>query len=71
MKSFLVLFLTIGLNLTLYSQNLVDITIGGSYTFTNTTNVISTNFGGTGDGIGWSANLYSDNEMGPSNMLLV
>ena len=69
MKSFIALFLTIGLNLTLYSQNLVDITIGGSYTFTNTTNVISTNFGGTGDGIGWSANLYSDNEMGPSNML--
>ena len=65
MKSFLVLFLTLSLNLTYFSQNLVDITGGGSYTFTNTTNVISTNFGGTGEGIGWSANLYSDAEMGP------
>ena len=70
MKSFLVLFLTLSLNLTYFSQNLVDITGGGSYTFTNTTNVISTNFGGTGEGIGWSANLYSDAEMGPSNVLL-
>ena len=70
MKSLLVLFLSFGLNLIVLSQNLVDITVGGSYAFTNTTNVISTNFGGTGVGIGWSANLYSDGEMGPTNELL-
>ena len=70
MKSLLVLFLSFGLNFIVLSQNLIDITIGGSYAFTNTTNVISTNFGGTGVGIGWSANLYSDAEMGPTNELL-
>ena len=69
MKSLLVLVLSFGLNLLLQSQTLVDITVGGSYAFTNTTNVISTNFGGTGVGIGWSANLYSDSEMGPTNEL--
>ena len=52
------------------TQNLVDITVGGSYAFTNTFNVISTNYNGTGEGIGWSANLYTAAEMGPSNDLL-
>ncbi|MDA7763003.1 hypothetical protein N8927_07405, partial [Crocinitomicaceae bacterium] len=51
------------------TQNLVDITVGGSYAFTNTFNVISTNYNGTGEGIGWSANLYTSVEMGPSNNL--
>jgi hypothetical protein len=69
MKSLLVLVLSFGLNLSALSQTLVDITSGGSYAFTNTSNVISTNFGGTGIGIGWSANLYSDAEMGPTNEL--
>ena len=54
----------------IYAQTLVDITTGGSYNFTNTTNVISTNYGGTGEGIGWSANLYTATEMGASNDLL-
>ena len=70
MKSLLVLVLSFGLNFSLLSQTLVDITGGGSYAFTNTTNVISTNFGGSGLGIGWCANLYSDAEMGPTNELL-
>ena len=70
MKSLLVLVLSFGLNFSLLSQTLVDITGGGSYAFTNTTNVISTNFGGSGLGVGWCANLYSDAEMGPTNELL-
>lgn len=65
--SFLVILFTFFFGRT---QNLVDITVGGSYAFTNTFNVISTNYNGTGEGIGWSANLYTDAEMGPSNDLL-
>lgn len=70
MKPIIAIFLAFGVQANLYSQNLVDVTVGGSYAFTNTSNVISTNFGGTGQGIGWSANLYSDTEMGDSNLLL-
>ena len=70
MKPIIAIFLVFGVQANLYSQNLVDVTVGGSYAFTNTSNVISTNFGGTGQGIGWSANLYSDTEMGDSNLLL-
>jgi len=69
MRLFFIFFVLLSTS-RVYSQNLVDITVGGSYAFTNTSNVISTNHNGTGVGIGWSANLYTDAEMGPTNDLL-
>ena len=61
MKPIIAIFLAFGVQANLYSQNLVYVTVGGSYAFTNTSNVISTNFGGTGQGIGWSGMAVDGN----------
>ena len=53
------------------SQSLVNITNNGSsgFSYTSTYLVVNNNYNGTGEGMGWSANLYLPSEMGGSNQL--
>jgi hypothetical protein len=56
----------------LFSQTLVNITTNGTnpgFSFTDTYRVIDNNYDGSGDGMGWSANLYLPAQMGASNQL--